>query len=134
MEIDFKKDELKEKLEKEKKSRQSILNETKEELDNHMVSMIKYNKIKDSYHMLTEKYIEEELKRDIVASKIDTYLEKLTKQEQEVQTLTKESEQLKKRITTLKSLLEILIDHYGIENISQISGISVIKLKEYLQD
>ena len=127
-------DNLKDLLEEEKVKRQTLLNETNEKLNNHTVRMIEYNQIRESYHELEEKYIKQELETSIKVRELDEYIKKIKKLEKENQNLARENELLKKRNSTIKNLLQGLIEKYGIESVSNVMGISNIKLKEYLQD
>lgn len=125
---------LKSLLEKEKSKRESLLNETNEKLNDHTVRMIEYNQMKDSFHELEEKFIKEELETSIKKRELESALADLKKKDEEILILSRKNELLKKRNSTLKNLLLSLIEKYGVESVSNVMGISSIKLKEYLQD
>lgn len=127
-------EEVKSLLNKESESREDILKMTNEQLLDHTKNLLEYTKTNKSYQALKEKYLKLELENKSNRLKLSECEIELKKQSEENIQLRKEIEQKKKKLVTVQSILQVIINSYGINSIIKIIGIPYIKLKEYLQD
>lgn len=130
--------EIEKSLKEESSDRKKILKEVNNNIDSYSFKIIEYeNRIKN-YELMEIKYnnLERELeeKTKMYENIIDDLKNQNESNDQESLKVKKESIEFKSKITALKSIVELVINDYGIETISQISGISQDKIKEYLQD
>lgn len=131
------KDEISKSLKAESKDRKKIIEEVTNNLDSYSYRMMELeNKIKE-YELDEIKYknLERENKE-----LIKIYNVKIEDFEQKLSSLEKENTKIKKDLineqsasNNLKSMLQIMVNHYGLEELEQLSGISEDKIKEYLK-
>ena len=127
----------KEVLKNEEKDRKKMMEEATNSLENYSYRIIELeNKIKE-YELQEIKYKNTKRKNKEL-NKI--YEIKLEEKNNILETKEKENIELKKEntenttiINNLKSLLEVIINHYDIEEISNITGLEINKIKEYLE-
>ena len=127
----------KEVLKNEEKDRKKMMEEATNSLENYSYRIIELeNKIKE-YELQEIKYKNTE-RENKELNKI--YEIKLEEKNNILETKEKENIELKKEntenttiINNLKSLLEVIINHYDIEEISNITGLEINKIKEYLE-
>lgn len=127
----------KEVLKNEEKDRKKMMEEATNSLENYSYRIIELeNKIKE-YELQEIKYKNTE-RENKELNKI--YEIKLEEKNNILETKEKENIELKKEntenttiINNLKSLLEVIINHYGIEEIANITGLEINKIKEYLK-
>lgn len=127
-------EDVKSLLNKESESREDILKMTNEQILDHTKNLLEYTKANKSYQALQEKYSKLELENKSNRLKLSECEIELKKQAEENIQLRKEIEQKKKKLVTTQSILQVIINSYGINSIIKIIGIPYIKLKEYLQD
>ncbi len=127
----------KEVLKNEEKDRKKMMEEATNSLENYSYRIIELeNKIKE-YELQEIKYKNTE-RENKELNKI--YEIKLEEKNNILETKEKENIELKKEntenttiINNLKSLLEVIMNHYDIEEIANITGLEINKIKEYLK-
>lgn len=127
----------KEVLKNEEKDRKKMMEEATNSLENYSYRIIELeNKIKE-YELQEIKYKNTE-RENKELNKI--YEIKLEEKNNILETKEKENIELKKEntenttiINNLKSLLEVIMNHYDIEEIANITGLEINKIKEYLE-
>jgi len=125
---------IKKPLKKKEESIEEMLKYANEELLEHTQKIMEYSKKNKSYNILKEdhsKLDKENKKNKLKLSEYEIALKKL--QEENIE-LRKKLEKNKKKLVTVQSILQVVINSYGINNVIKIIGIPYIKLKEYLQD
>lgn len=130
-------DSFSQKLNKESKLREEMLEDAIKYMENISDKKASEEKSIEQYKLEEIKYKTniKELNEyvDIYKSKIEN-LENQTKSDSaELINLRKKSLQDDKDITTLKSILELLINECGVDKISQITKIDEEKLKSYVE-
>lgn len=125
-------------LKGESTDRKKLMNELNDSLENYAYKILEYEKRIKEYELMEIKYknLEREMKE-----KTNIYQIKISDLEKENDKLEKEIFDVKKEIlnneskkTALKSIIDLVINDYGIDYIVETSGISSDKIKEYLQD
>jgi hypothetical protein len=96
-------------------------------IDSYTNSTYQLNKMKEAYIQLRKKNQELEKEFKVVR-------EQQTKIENELIRLRLQNEHNKKKRSALQSLLQVVLNVYGEQEITHILGISYSKLKEYLED
>ncbi len=96
-------------------------------IDSYTNSTYQLNKMKEAYIQLRKKNQELEKEFKVVR-------EQQTKIENELIRLCLQNEHNKKKRSALQSLLQVVLNVYGEQEITHILGISYSKLKEYLED
>lgn len=124
-------------LKREEKCRLKIMEEATNSLENYSYRVIELeNKIKE-YELKEIKYKNSERENKEL---IKIYELKLEEKNKLIETKEIENKELKLKntenqtiINNLKSLVEVIINHYSIEEISSITGLEINKIKEYLK-
>ncbi|MFV0249488.1 MAG: hypothetical protein ACK5HP_00385 [Bacilli bacterium] len=131
-------DELKNTMKKDSNERKQILKEVSLNMDSYSNKVIDYEYQIKELDMIKIKYknLERELQENnkIYREKIKEYEEKISEYSNEVQIDRRLIIKFKNKSNFLFSLIDQVINKYGIDDISNITGISVDKIKEYLQD
>ena len=127
----------KEVLKNESKNRTKMMEEVTNSLENYSYRVIELeNKIKE-YELQEIKYKNTERENKELNKIYEIKLEEknnlLETKEKENIELKKENTENKTIINNLKSLLEVIINHYDIEEIASITGLEINKIKEYLK-
>ena len=131
------KNEISKALKEESKDRKKMMEEVTSSLESYSYRIIELeNKIKE-YELEEIKYKSLQRENKELTKIYDLKIEDLNKK---INELDKENKDIKKDLineqstsNNLKSLLQVLVNHYGVEEIEQLSGISVDKIKEYLK-
>lgn len=131
------KNEISKSLRNEAKDRKKMMEEVTNNLDSYSFRILELeNKIKE-YELEEIKYknIERESKEltKIYESKLEEKDKLLIEKEDENKKIKKELMNERTIHNNLKSMLEVIVNRYTIEEISEISGLSVNKIKEYLK-
>ena len=121
-------------LSKESKTREDILNFTNQEIIDHTMRMVELSQTNEEYKKLKAKCEKLEHDNKVNAFKLNEYEVELRLKEEEIIALKTECSKSRKKMITIQSLLQVLVNHYGINETINIIGIPYIKLKEYLQD
>lgn len=127
----------KEVLKSEEKDRRKMMEEATSSLENYSYRIIELeNKIKE-YELQEIKYKNTERENKELNKIYEIKLEEknnlLEIKEKENIELKKENTENKTIINNLKSLLEVIVNHYDIEEIAGITGLEINKIKEYLK-
>ena len=130
------KNELSKTLKSDSKNRKKMMEEVTSSMDSYAYRIIDLeNKIKE-YELEEIKYknLERENKE-----LVKIYNLKLQELEEKTNILENENTEIKKELineqatgSKLKSFLQVVVNHYGLEELEQLSGISIDKIKEYL--
>lgn len=131
------KNEISKSLRNEAKDRKKMMEEVTNNLDSYSFRILELeNKIKE-YELEEIKYknIERESKEltKIYESKLEEKDKLLIEKGDENKKIKKELMNEQTIHNNLKSMLEVIVNRYTIEEISEISGLSVNKIKEYLK-
>lgn len=130
------KNDLTKTLKSESKDRKKMMEEVTNNLDTYSFRIIELeNKIKE-YELEEIKYknLERENKEltKLYELKLEDLNNKITLLENEIKQTKIELVNEKTISKNLKSFLEVIVNHYGLEELEQLSGISIEKIKEYL--
>lgn len=126
--------EMEEVLNQESHSRDTMLKMANQALEKQSINMITYAKLTEKMQKIQESYLLLKEEKESLEKKI-IYLRKTQQQmENELVTLRLEKEQNKKKRSALQSLLQVLLNVYGVHEVIKILGIPYIKLKEYLEE
>ena len=125
-------------MKKDSKDRKKILKDVEKDLDSHSKKMIEYDRTAKAYKLLEVKYntLEKETKQNetIANNKIQTLKETVDNLESENKILKKMIMNQKRKLSGLQSIVELVVNDYGIQNIKLVTGLSSDKIKEYFQD
>lgn len=131
------KNEISKTLKEESNDRKKIMAEVTNNLESYSYRIIELeNKIKElELKEIKFKNLERESKElnKIYELKIEETKKLLDKREEENTDIKKELINEKSTVNNLKSLLQVIIEHYNIEEISKVSGLPESKIKEYLK-
>ena len=130
------KNEISKSLKDESKDRKKMMEEVTSNLDTYSYRVIELeNKIKE-YELEEIKYRSLQRENKEVTKIYELKLEDLNNK---IVELEKENKETKKELinertasNNLKSILQVIIKKYGTEELEQLSGISIDKIKEYL--
>ena len=130
------KSEISKSLKDESKDRKKMMEEVTSNLDTYSYRVIELeNKIKE-YELEEIKYRSLQRENKEVTKIYELKLEDLNNK---IVELEKENKEIKKELinertasNNLKSILQVIIKKYGTEELEQLSGISIDKIKEYL--
>ena len=130
------KNDLTKTLKNESKGRKKMMEEVTNNLDTYSFRIIELeNKIKE-YELEEIKYknLERESKEltKIYELKLEDLNNKTTSLENELKQTRMELVNEKTISKNLKSFLEVIVNYYGLDEMEQLSGISIDKIKEYL--
>ncbi len=130
------KNDLTKTLKNESKDRKKMMEEVTNNLDTYSFRIMELeNKIKE-YELEEIKYknLERESKEltKIYELKLEDLNNKTTSLENELKQTRMELVNEKTISKNLKSFLEVIVNHYGLDEMEQLSGISIDKIKEYL--
>lgn len=125
-------------MEQESQNRNMIFKDVEKNLAAHNQKLIEYDRISRAYDLLKIKYKslkkeskENEELRNKQVSSLKSNLENL---DNENKMLKKIIMNQKRKISGLQSIVELVVNDYGIQNIQLVTGLSIDKIKEYFQD
>lgn len=121
-------------LDQEALTRENILKSANQALENQSGNMMTYTKVTYQFKKMREAYLLLKAENENLEQQIQDLKKIQKKRENEVIQLRLENEQNKKKRSALQSLLQVVLNVYGIHEIIEILGISYTKLKEYLED
>ena len=125
-------------MKKDSKDRKKILSDVEKDLESHSKKMVEYDRTAKAYKLLEIKYntLEKESKEQekLVSNKIETLKETIDNLESENKILKKMIMTQKRKLSGLQSIVELVVNDYGIQNIELVTGLSSDKIKEYFQD
>lgn len=125
-------------IKRDAKDRKQILRDVENDLESHSKKMVEYDRTAKAYKLLEVKY--NALEKEFTdSSKIAN--DRITKLKEENDNLENENKILKRvvmnqkrKISGLQSIVELVVNDYGIQNIELVTGLSSDKIKEYFQD
>lgn len=125
-------------MKRDSKDRKKILKDVEKDLDSHSKKMMEYDRIAKAYKLLEVKYntLEKETQQNetMVNNKIQTLKEAIDNLDSENKMLKKMIMNQKRKLSGLQSIVELVVNDYGIQNIELVTGLSSDKIKEYFQD
>ena len=125
-------------MKKDSKDRKKILSDVEKDLESHSKKMVEYDRTAKAYKLLEIKYntLEKESKEQekLVSNKIENLKETIDNLESENKILKKMIMTQKRKLSGLQSIVELVVNDYGIQNIELVTGLSSDKIKEYFQD
>lgn len=118
------------------KNRDNLFKSVEEDLQIHTRNLMAYGRIEKEYKLLKVKYqsLENEYRKleslyGVEYRKLKNNMENL---QVENRLLKKVVINDKRKISGLKSIVELVVNDYGIQNIELVTGLSSDKIKEYL--
>ena len=125
-------------LKQESQDRDRIMEEVVRNLDVHNRRLFEYNEKAKHLDLLAVKYnnLVNESKEVFSAmqKKIEILNTNNTNLENEVVVLRRAALSMKNKLTGLRSVVELVIDDFGIEQVALATGLDKEKLREYLKD
>ena len=125
-------------MKKDSKNRNKMLKDVEKDLEIHSKKMVEYDRTAKAYKLLEVKY--ESLKKETCENE-KTSRDKIIALKQITENLESENKLLKKvimnqkrKISGLQSIVELVVNDYGIKNIELVTGLSSDKIKEYFQE
>lgn len=129
---------LEQSLKDESSDRKKILKEVNNNLDSYSFKIIEYENRIRKYELMEIKYnnLEREIeeKTKMYENIIDDLKQQNQHKESEIFEVKKETINSESKITALKSIVELVINDYGIDYVSKVSGLSIDTIKKYLQN
>lgn len=125
-------------MEKESQNRNKIFKDVERNLAEHSQKLVEYNRVARAYDLLEIKYksLKKEYKEneELRNKQVSSLKENLENAEHENKMLKKIVMNQKRKISGLQSIVELVVNDYGIQNIQLVTGLSIDKIKEYFQD
>lgn len=121
-------------LSEQAKTRRELLKLANEAMDFQKNSIDSYTKSTYQLKRIKEAYLELKKRNEELEQEFKIIREQQRKEENEMIRLRLQNEQNKKKRSALQSLLQVVLNVYGEQEIIHILGISYVKLKEYLED
>ncbi len=129
---------IEEKMRKDSLDRDRIMEEVNRNLDNHSRRIVEYDQKAKTLDILEVKYnsLERESKETITTmqKKIEILTEENANLENEVMILRRTVLNYKSKTTGLQSVVELMINDFGIDQVVLATGIDKDKLKDFLKN
>ncbi len=129
---------IEEKMKQDSLDRDRIMAEVNRNLDSHSRRIVEYDQKAKTLDLLEVKYnsLERESKEVIAAmqKKIEALTEENANLENEVMILRRTVLNFKSKTTGLRSVVELMINDFGIDQVVLATGLDKDKLKDYLQN
>lgn len=121
------------KLQNDFVNRETMLNEANESLNIYKKKMDEYKELEDRYNKLKQDY--ETLEHIYQNEALINDEEKIAKKKYDAEMfeLKKSAMLYQKKFIAIRSIVQMLINKYGTAEVVNITGISYVKLKEYLE-
>jgi len=125
-------------MKQESLNRNKIFEDVEKNLQAHSQKLVEYDRAKRAYELLEVKY--SALKKEYTQSeemknkRIESLKSTLENVDHENKILKKMVMAQKRKISGLQSIVELVVNDYGIQNIELVTGLSSDKIKEYFQD
>ena len=107
-------------------------------LVSHSEKLVKYTETEKAYKLLEVKYanllneyMDFEKNKNLQVSKLENNINNLELENKLLKKLITEN---KKKISGLQSIVELMVNDYGISNIEVVTGLPIDKIKEYFQE
>lgn len=121
-------------LSEQAKTRKTLLKLANEAMDFQRINIASYTKSTYQLQKLEEAYLRLKQRNQDLEKQFKIIREQQRREENELIKLRLENEKNKKKRSSLQSLLQVVLNVYGEQEITHILGISYVKLKEYLED
>ena len=125
-------------MKKDMQDRKKILKDMEKSLVSHSEKLVKYNESEKAYKLLEVKYanllneyMDFEKNKNLQVSKLENNINNLELENKLLKKLITEN---KKKISGLQSIVELMVNDYGISNIEVVTGLPIDKIKEYFQE
>ena len=125
-------------MKKDMQDRKKILKDMEKSLVSHSEKLVKYTETEKSYKLLEVKYanllneyMDFEKNKNLQVSKLENNINNLELENKLLKKLITEN---KKKISGLQSIVELMVNDYGISNIEVVTGLPIDKIKEYFQE
>ena len=125
-------------MKKDMQDRKKILKDMEKSLVSHSEKLVKYNETEKAYKLLEVKYanllneyMDFEKNKNLQVSKLENNINNLGLENKLLKKLITEN---KKKISGLQSIVELMVNDYGISNIEVVTGLPIDKIKEYFQE
>ena len=132
LDIIFEEDEITKDNEINEENISDVLKQTYHIIDDYNSLINNLNIKNKDMDLLNLKFESSQNKYDILKNKYENKLEELDRNSIEIKKLKKEVIEKEKKILMLKSLLELIINKYGIDSISKITRLNLEQIKKYL--
>ncbi len=121
-------------LSEEAKTRENILKSANEAMESQSMNIASYTKFTYQFKKMEELNDSLKYRNQFLEKEIQVLREQQKRNENELVKLRFQNEQNKKKRSSLQSLLQVVLNVYGVQEVIHILGISYAKLKEYLED
>lgn len=125
-------------MKKDSKDRKKILKDVEKDMESHSKRMVEYDRTAKAYKLLEVKYntlaSEVEQIKKSADNTIEALKANLENSENENKLLKKMIMSQKRKISGLQSIVELIVNDYGIQNVELVTGLSSDKIKEYFQE
>lgn len=125
-------------MEQESQNRNKIFKDVETKLAAHSQKLVEYDRVAKEHDLLKIKYksLKKEYKEneELRNKQVSSLKENLENVEHENKMLKKIVMNQKRKISGLQSIVELVVNDYGIQNIQLVTGLSIDKIKEYFQD
>ena len=125
-------------MEQESQNRNKIFKDVERNLAEHSQKLVEYDRVAKEHELLKIKYksLKKEYKEneELRNKQVSSLKENLENAEHENKMLKKIVMNQKRKISGLQSIVELVVNDYGIQNIKLVTGLSIDKIKEYFQD
>ena len=125
-------------MKKDMQDRKKILKDMEKSLVSHSEKLVKYTETEKAYKLLEVKYanllneyMDFEKNKNLQVSKLENNINNLELENKLLKKLITEN---KKKISGLQSIVELMVNDYGISNIEVVTGLPIDKIKEYFQN
>lgn len=125
-------------MKKDMQDRKKILKDMEKSLVSHSEKLVKYTETEKAYKLLEVKYanllneyMDFEKNKNLQVSKLENNINNLELENKLLKKLITEN---KKKISGLQSIVELMVNDYGISNIEVVTGLPIDKIKEYFQE
>ncbi len=121
-------------LSEQAKTRKTLLKLANEAMDFQRINIASYTKSTYQLQEIEEAYSKLKKRNQDLEKQLKIVREQQKREENELIKLRLENEKNKKKRSSLQSLLQVVLNVYGEQEVIHILGISYVKLKEYLED
>ncbi len=121
-------------LSEQAKTRKTLLKLANEAMDFQRINIASYTKSTYQLQEIEEAYSKLKKRNQDLEKQLKIVSEQQKREENELIKLRLENEKNKKKRSSLQSLLQVVLNVYGEQEVIHILGISYVKLKEYLED
>lgn len=124
-------------MKKDARNRKKLLRDVEKDLASHSQKLVAYDRVAKDHKLLQVKY--DSIKKEFSEFEkqkleiISQLQEGVNSLQQENQLLKRVMVKQKKKLLGLQSIVELIVNDYGLNNIEIVTGLSADKIKEYLE-